>query len=72
MTSGGERDGGERERWWWSCIFRSAVAGSTPPSDSCVCEESITEKGDVCYMNRVCVFETVREMKGMIQRGRDR
>jgi len=48
------------------------VLGSTPPSDSCVCEESITEKGDVCYMNRVCVFETVREMKGMIQRGRDR
>lgn len=59
MTSGGERDGGER---------------GTPPSDSCVCEESVTEKGDVCYMNRVCVcvFETVREMKGMIQRGRDR
>ena len=33
--------------------------GSTPPSESCVC---------VC----VCVFETMREMKGMIQRGRYR
>ena len=71
MTGGGERDGGERDGGGQASSDPRSL-GSTPPSDSCVCEESVTDKGDVCYMNRVCVFETVREMKGMIQRGRDR
>ena len=38
--------------------------------ESCVCEESDTEKGDVCYVNRVCVFETAREMRRIILRKR--
>ena len=41
--------------------------GSAPPSDSCVCvcvcvcEESVTEKGNVCYMNRVCVWRVIQK-----------
>ena len=37
--------------------------GLAPPSDSCVCvcEESVTEKGNVCYMNRVCVWRVIQK-----------